>query len=70
MASIHPCLKNNRGVTSDNNRVPPALTAFAPGNTAREARRVGTLRTLCPMCSRRMFFGKEEAPVGLEVAMR
>jgi len=35
--------KMRRGVTSDNNRVPPALTAFAPGNTARGARRVGTL---------------------------
>ena len=28
---------------SDNKRVPPALTAFAPGHTARVASRVGTL---------------------------
>ena len=30
-------------LTSHNKRVPPALTAFAPGNTARSAGRVGTL---------------------------
>jgi len=29
--------------TTSNKRVPPALTAFAPGNTARKARRIGTL---------------------------
>jgi len=29
--------------TASNKRVPPALTALAPGNTARTARRVGTL---------------------------
>lgn len=35
-----------RVAPSHNNRVPPALTAFAPENTARGARRVGTLETL------------------------
>jgi hypothetical protein len=32
-----------RRTTPCNKRVPPALTAFAPGNTARGASRVGTL---------------------------
>ena len=33
-----------RGTTPSNKRVPPALTAFAPENTALRARRVGTLK--------------------------
>ena len=32
-----------RKTTTSNKRVPPALTSFAPGNTARGAGRVGTL---------------------------
>lgn len=34
--------------TAVNKRVPPSLTTFAPENTARKARRVGTLERYLP----------------------
>jgi hypothetical protein len=43
-----------REAPSDNKRVPPALTTFAPENTARDASRVGTLERytkLLPACA-------------------
>ena len=44
-------------VRSHDQRVPPALTAFAPGNTARGARRVGTPETLAAKPGRRRGMG-------------
>jgi len=41
---------------SGNNRVPPSLTTFAPGNTARGASRVGTLETLCAIAVDDAYF--------------
>ncbi len=38
--------------TSVNKRVPPALTTFAPENTARDASRVGDPRTLYAMAQK------------------
>ena len=55
-----------RRTTTFNKRVPPALTAFAPGNTARTARRVGTLgryvtaRGRCGGFSRDLFMESQK----------
>jgi hypothetical protein len=48
--SCKPGTAHCRAATSVNKRVPPALTTFAAGNTARVASRVGTLERYAKWC--------------------
>ena len=50
------------GASASNKRVPPALTAFAPENTARVASRVGTLERYGAPCKVGAFLQVEVLP--------